>query len=205
MVIVLWFCTASTFADYQPKRLPMPVVQSICAKYEGAPAFRRNGELAKIDCPYVDRLGEINKPTLMESYHRILENAKTLSELRTFGGLPSDLSCGEFKERQQGTERVVDCSSMLAEQSVPFVFVADARGRLLRVETTFNFEHIYRLAMERAVRRGSVSEFYEPYVNLHVDLLVEKLRLTSSEGDEVTLKDGGIVAVVVRAAAEAKR
>jgi hypothetical protein len=74
------------------RQLPAPIVESLCAKYKGAPAFVRGGELIRIDCAYVTKLARIDVPTLVENYRQIIGSAATLDGLRTSSALPPDLT-----------------------------------------------------------------------------------------------------------------
>jgi hypothetical protein len=174
----------------------MAVVQRICKKYEGQTAFVRKDGPVSIDCPYVDRLSAIDNDTVMELYRRVLTNARTLSGLRTSRDLPSDMSCGEFTEHVVGSGRMVECGAQLFGMDASLRFFADADGRLIRCETSSSYRNIVRAAMERAVSRGSISSFYDAYVDLTADIFVEKLRFTAGKRDQVDFKDG-ILSLVV--------
>src|ERR1700693_6329394 len=72
---LLTFGMLSVTATYgQPvaRQLPTPIVESLCAKYKGAPAFFRGGEVIRIDRPYVEKLARIDVPTLVENYRQII-------------------------------------------------------------------------------------------------------------------------------------
>jgi hypothetical protein len=192
-----YVCTAPVRAESGAKQLPIDIVQRVCDKYAGKPAFVRKGEVMNIDCPYVDRLGKISEKTLVQVYREILLAAETIEGLRLSRKLPTDLFCGKFDERRQGPERAIECTSTLAGEVVPFKFISDEHGKLLRFETVFDFRKIYRSTLERAVSRGDISKFYASYVDLQTDLLVEKLRHTAQDHDIVAVNDGVVRLVVL--------
>lgn len=175
----------------------MAVVQRVCAKYEGQPAFVRKDGPVSIDCPYVSRLASFDGESPIELYRRILGNARNLAGLRASREIPTDVSCGQFVERHVGAERIVECTAELPGEVTTLRFFADARGELTRFETAATYSKIYRAAMERAISRGSISRYYEAYIDVMTELFVERLRFTASVRDKVTFKDGVVTMVVV--------
>jgi len=132
----------------------------------------------------------------MESSRRILTNAKTLSGLRVSRDVPTDMSCGDKPEHKVGEERMVECSAQLIGHDAALRFYADSQGRLVRCETSTRYRDVVEAAMQRAVSRGSISRFYDAYVDLTADILVEKLRFTAGPRDKVEFK-AGVLSLVV--------
>jgi hypothetical protein len=64
------------------------------------------------------------------------------------------------------------------------------------METVIDYKSVYREALRRAIKRGSISRFYEPYVDLNTDLTLAKLRYTASPLDSVRLENGKISIVM---------
>ena len=186
----------TTYGQPVVRQLPAPIVESLCAKYKGVPAFVRGGEVIRIDCAYVTTLARIDAPTLAENYRQIIGSAVTLDGLRTSSALPPDQTCGSFSEQRIGQERMIECHSLLGGQDVAFRFYADAAGQLTRVETSFNYYTIYRTTLGQAVTRGSISKFFDAYVELQTDLQIAKLRYTAAAHDRVVDRDGAISVVV---------
>jgi hypothetical protein len=196
LIALGFFASTASVSHSAERQLPAAVVQRICAKYEGQPAFVRKDGLVTIDCPYVSRLATFDKESPIELYRRILGAAGNLAGLRASREIPTDVTCGKFVERPVGAERVVECTSDLPGEVVTLRFFANARGELTRFETAATYSKVYRAAMERAISRGSVLRYYDSYVNVMTDLFVEKLRFTASDRDKVTFKDDVVTIVV---------
>ncbi len=144
MIFAVLFVT-TTYGQPVARQLPAPIVESLCVKYKGVPAFIRGGAVIRIDCAYVATLARIDAPTLVENYRQIF---------------------------------------------------ADAAGQLTGVATLLNFNTIYRATLDQAVSRGSISKFFDAYVDLQTDLQIAKLRYTAAANDRVVDRDGTISVVV---------
>jgi hypothetical protein len=192
--VVLATCVCSSQAQNEVRRLPFLSSHRICKKYEGQPAFDVDGGTTRINCPWVVKLSVLDNQTLIERFRRVLDEAPKLTDLRAVN-LPPGVDCGRFEERVTADLRTINCRADLGE-TVPHLFVADSSGRILRMEISVNYKNIYRAALSKAIARGSISKFYEPYVDLQTDLMVEKLRFIASSLDTVSV-DGEQLSVVL--------
>lgn len=196
LLLVLATLVIPSLAQDGARRLPFQTTQEICKRYEGQPAFDREGQTVRINCPWVDKMSVLENRTPIELYRSILDQASRLSDLRSVP-LPPDMDCGGFKEQSAGGERKVVCRADLGD-TVEYVFVGDSRGDILRMESSLNYKNIYRGALRKSIARGSITRFYEPYVDLQTDLIVEKMKFTATPLDSVRLQ-GETVSFVVAA------
>ena len=178
----------------ESRQLPTLIVRDLCAKFDGKPAFDSKGQRTTIDCDLVQKVSIISRPTLIETYRQILDQAATLAELRSANVSP-DLDCGHFEVQDVTGNHVIVCRSDLGEM-VPSVFVADSSDRILRLETVLDYRAIFREAMHRSVVRGRISAYFEPYIELNTDVMIAKLRFTASPLDSVTIENGKISIVM---------
>lgn len=181
-----------------PAPLPRAVIDALCSRYDGKPAFERNGDVTKLSCAMVERLAQVGGTKVIPVYRAILGAARTLEGLRTVT-LPRDLECGTFADVRVGDARHVRCTSELG-QTVPFTFIASGDGTLRGVEIVYDHAAIYRIAMQRAVHRGALSAYFEPYVALQSDIQHAELETAREDGDRVE-RDGDRVTVFVAAPA----
>jgi hypothetical protein len=184
----------SASAKDAPRRLPDVIIRDLCATYDGKHAFASKGETTTIDCDWIRDLSTIPQSTPIEVYRDILDDAVMLTDLR-HAKWPSDIDCGNFDVQRVGTNLSVVCRSDLGE-TVPLVFLADESGKIQRMETVIDYKSVYREALRRSIKRGSISRFYEPYVDLNTDLTLAKLRFTASPLDSVRLENGKISIVM---------
>ena len=178
----------------EERRLPADTTRTICKRYNGQPAFDADGKTVKINCPWVEKMSVLDTPTPVEIYRRVLDQAPKLTDLR-HAKFPSDTDCGNFEEQTTTDSRKIVCRANLGEV-VSYEFVADSSGRMLRMQTSVNYKAIYRIALHKSIARGSISKFYEPYVDLNADIFLEKLKFTASPLDSVTESQGAMVMVL---------
>jgi hypothetical protein len=176
--------------------LPPAVVKALCEKYEGKRAFVANGTLQKLNCVFITERAVVPKTSLIPEYRAILATARTLRGLRT-ATLPTDLACGTFEERATGDTRTITCSTDLGD-GMRFDFVARQDGTLTGVRVEFDYKSMYREGMEQSKKRGKISEFYEPWIELYTDLQIATLNLTRDANDTVEV-DGDRITVFVAA------
>jgi hypothetical protein len=192
--VLMAFAAGSSIATAKakdpPRQLPEVIIRDICAAYDGKPAFDSKDETTTINCNWIRDLSIIPQATPIEVYRDILDHAVMLADLRN-AKLPSDIDCGNFDVQRVAANLSVVCRSDLGEK-VPLVFLADESGKIQRMETVIDYKSVYREALRRSIKRGSISRFYEPYVDLNTDLILAKLRFTASPLDSVRLENGRI-------------
>jgi hypothetical protein len=174
--------------------LPRAVVESLCEKYEGKPAFVAHGTLQTLNCAFITQRAVVPKTSLLPEYRAILRAARTLSGLRTTT-LPTDLACGAFEEHATGDTRTITCSTDLGD-GMRFDFVARRDGSLTGVRVEFDYKSMYRKGMESSKKRGKIAEYYEPWIELYTDLQIATLNVTRRENDRVDV-DGDTITVFV--------
>jgi hypothetical protein len=192
------FILAALAQASSARGLPMDVVQEICTRFEDKPLYVTEGETVSGNCPYINKLAEIEGQTALEGYREILASAKTLAGLRTPGLLPSDVDCAGFKEQVSDQQRVVRCATTLPGGTIRMDFVADAKGNLRRLETTVNYLQLYSSALDRSVTRGKLTRYFPLYPELQTELIYRKQLFTAQARDKVVLR-GGILTLSVAA------
>lgn len=189
-------CSAQQFTTH----LSDSTIDSLCAKYKNKPGFVKKGREVKLTCNFIARGAKQEEESILLLYRYILSSAQTISGLHDAykaGVLPQDLSCGEFKEQSVPGGRILACESDLGEV-VPFVFHADKQGTLQYIDIKLRFKSLYRSTLERAIKRGTISKFYEPYLDLQTDFFVERLRATAGTGDTVAVNGDEINIRVIK-------
>jgi hypothetical protein len=178
----------------EERRLPSDTTRTLCKRYNAQLAFDADGKAVKINCPWIEKMSVLDTPTPVEIYRRVLDQAPKLSDLR-YAKFPPDTDCGKFEEQINTDSRKIVCRANLGEV-VLYEFMADSSGRMLRMQTSVNYKAIYRIALHKSIARGSISKFYEPYVDLNADIFLEKLKFTASPLDSVTENQGAMVMVL---------
>jgi hypothetical protein len=181
---------SSSQARDDVRRLSSQTSRDICKRYEGLPAFDAAGETVRITCPWVETMSILDTPTPIEIYRLVLDQAPQLSDLRS-AKLPRDTDCGRFEEIAVADLRKVVCHADLGE-IVSYVFIADSHGKILRMESSVNYKNIYRIALRKAIARGKLTKFYEPYLDLNTDVMVAKMRSTATSLDIIDVDEGTI-------------
>jgi hypothetical protein len=176
------------------RAIPAAIVQGLCEKYEGQPLFIAHGDTVQGNCPYIQTMAVIDKPTIIEAYRVILASSRNLAGLRT--RVTSDTRCGAFEARKVKDELLVHCTTNLGAGLYPMDFYATAQGDLVRLETNVDYRKVYRAALDRALERGSISKYYDAYIDLQFDLMVNKLNATARPNDRVAV-EGSIINVLV--------
>jgi hypothetical protein len=176
------------------RRLPDVIVKEICERYDGKAAFEAKDETTRIDCEWVGRMAVLSRPTPIEEFRRVLDQAATLTELEQTK-LPADVACGAFRVQIVGGNRMVVCRGEVDEMG-PYVFFGDAKGTIQRLEMILDYESVYRAAMRRSMDRGKISGFSEAYIDLNADIMLAKLRFTATPLDTIRVENGRISIVL---------
>jgi hypothetical protein len=191
---VVLACGQSISSAETARRLPETIIRDICKKYDGKSAFEAKGETTRVDCEWVGRMAVLSRPTPIEEYRAVLNEAATLAELKQ-AKLPTGIDCGGFKVQIVGGNRMVVCRGDVDEMG-PYVFFADAKGAIQRFETILDYESVYRAALRRSMDRGKISGFSEAYVDLNAEIMLAKLRFTATPLDSIRVENGRVSIVM---------
>lgn len=185
-------------------------LNAACKRWEDRPAFVSDGRTVKMSCQWAQRSFErqAGGDNLVVRYRALMAAAGTIEGLRTVPGRPPDLICDAGGARPAGGGQVLECSSDFDGQIAPFVFYADADGRLRRIEISVDYRRAYLAGLERAVRRKSISEYFPDYADFQTAIQFAALRSAAGPGDAVSEHDGTLsitVAAPARASGEQER
>lgn len=189
-----------SFGNDNPNTFSNDVINRIVKKYKNKPGFVKNNKKVILTPSFIQKNANLKKIDIIPIYREIMNSHMTIENLSVAyskGLLPNDLNCGEFEKKSLGQFTVIDCESDLGEIT-PFVFYGKDNGQLDHVEINVNYKRVYRQSLERAIKRGVISEFYDAYVDLQTEIFVESLNSTAGPNDLITTAPEAITIKIYR-------